>query len=253
MSSTDLNRREALGIIGLSLMTLPLNGCIFALMRILVGRGLAGTLLRAGRTGRTASALTFGRGVAIGTRLAPARIAALPQAHILGPGRQLIAQSRSTASGSEVYIERSAVFQSRRMNYGFRHFDFEGPVGRSLTRPGDDLVRHQDEDGVSTAIDRINRANRVVEHFTADGSKVGETRFEQSGDELNVLADNAAIESITAARNALGLQCPDARAAFDEWQRYKGLCGSGQSSYCRQVSSKSSRYQFLRERCLSGN
>jgi hypothetical protein len=250
MSEIELDRREAL--IGLSLLVLPLNGCLFALMRIFVGRGLAGTLARAGRLGRTASALTFGRGVAVGARLAPARTAALPSTQILGPGRRLIAHSKSSASESKVYIQNSPVFHSRRTEFGFRHYDFNGPVGRSFTRQGDDVVKHQNEEGVITAVDRIRRLNRMVEHFSVEGSKIGETHFEQSGDELSIDADNAAVESINAARESLGLQCPDARAAFDEWQRYKGLCSSGESDYCRGISSKGARYQYLRERCSSG-
>jgi hypothetical protein len=253
MLPRDLDRRETLGLIGVSLIALPLNGCLFALMRILVGRGLAGTIARAGRLGRTASALTFGRGVAIAARLAPARTAALPSTQILGPGRRLIAYSESSAAESKVYIDNSAIFHSRRTPFGFRHYDFNGPVGRSFTRPGDDVVRHQNEDGGVTAIDRIRRLNRLVEHFSGDGSKIGETRFEQSGAELSVTADQAAMESINAARDALGLQCPDVRAAFDEWQRYKKLCSNGDSAACRDVSSKGAKYQFLKSRCSSTN
>lgn len=249
MPQTEVDRREALRLIGLSLIVVPLNGCLFALMRIFVGRGLAGTLARAGRLGRTASALTFGRGVAVGARLAPARTAALPSTQILGPGRRLIARSESSAAESKVYIENSPVFHSRRTEFGFRHYDFNGPVGRSFTRQGDDVVRHQNEDGVITAVDRIRRLNRLVEHFSADGGKIGETRFEQSGDHLGIDADDATVTSISAAREGLGLQCQDARAAFDDWQRYKDLCSRGESDYCRGISSKGAKYQFLRERC----
>ena len=253
MPPIEFDRREMLGIIGLSLVALPLNGCIFALMRILVGRGLAGTLVRAGRFGRTTSALTFGRGVAIGTRLAPARTAALPTTQIIGPGRQLIARSESSAAASTVYIENSAVFVSRRTAFGFRHFDFNGPVGRSFTRQGDDLVRHQSEDGIVTAIDRIRRANRLVEHFTEDGSKVGETRIEQTRDELNITADDSAIQSINGTREALGLQCPDTREAYNQWLEAKDLCARGDSSSCRSISSRGARYQYLRSQCSSRN
>jgi len=250
MDSDGFHRREALGLIGLSLVILPLNGCIFALMRILVGRGLAGTLVRAGRLGRTASALTFGRGIAVGSHLVPARASALPASQILGPGRQVIARSQSSASESRVYMGNSAVFHSQRTPYGFRHFDFEGPVGRSSTQGTDDLIRHQSEDGVVTAVDRIRRTARLVEHFSAEGGKVGETRFEQRGDELDVLADNEAVESIFAARNALGLQCPEAQTAFNDWQRAKDRCGAGDARSCREVSSRSAQYQHLRDACV---
>jgi hypothetical protein len=253
MGSDEFNRREALGLIGLSVVVLPLNGCVFALLRILVGRGLAGTLVRAGRLGRTASALTFGRGIALGSRLAPARTAALPESQILDPARRVIARSRSSASESRIYVGNSAVFHSQRTAYGFRHFDFDGPVGRSFTRGGDDLVRHQSEDGVVTAVDRIRLASRLVEHFSAEGGKVGETRFEQRGDELDVMADNDAVQSIFAARNALALQCPEARTAFDEWQRAKDRCGVGDADSCREISSRGARYQYLRDACLRTN
>lgn len=249
MPPFEFSRRESLSFIGLSLMVLPLNGCLFALMRIVVGRGLAGTLLRAGRLGRTTSALTFGRAVAIGTRMAPVRTAMLPRSQILGPGGRLIARSESSDSESRVYIENSPIFHSRKTPFGFQHYDFDGPVGQSFTNQGDDMVRHQSDDGVVTAFDRIRRLNNVIEHFSADQTKIGETRLEMRGDEVNVAADDEVVASVVSTRDNLGLQCPDARTAYNEWQRHKDLCSIGESDYCRRVSSLGARYQHLRSRC----
>lgn len=235
------------------MMAVPLNGCLFLLLRLFVGRGLAGTLVRAGRVGRVTSALTFGRGVAVGMRLAPIASARLPTIQILGPGRQMLARSQSSATASTIYMGRAAVFESRRASFGFRHFDFDGPVGRSMIRQGGDLIEHQSEAGEVLALDRIRPGGRAIEHFTPEGARLGETRFEQNGEDVNVRADDEVLASLTEMHNDLGLNCPDAREAYERWQQAQNACSRGSSNDCRTVSSWSSRYQYLRSQCVAGD
>lgn len=245
-----LTRRKVLllGVAG-SITALPLGGCVFLFLRLFVGRGLAGTLARAARVGRATSALTFGRGIAIGARLAPTRTVAFTRGSILGPRQQLVANFESSATESKVLIEKSPVFFSRKTRYGFDHSDYNGPCGRSIFDTEGNIIRHQTDDGIVVAIDRLNKIRRVVEHLNPDGSKIGESRYDTKSSDVIISSDSAAVESINNIRNNLGLQCPETKLAYDDWLAYKNKCGDGNTLACREISSKSEIYNRLRDQC----
>jgi hypothetical protein len=244
-------RRDVLilGIAG-TVAVLPIGGCVFAFLRIFVGRGLAGTLARAARVGRASSALTFGRGVAVGARLAPARTVGLTRGSILGPRQRMIANFESSSTESRVIVDRSPVFFSRKTRYGFDHNDYNGPCGRSIVDARGNVIRHETDDGILASIDRVDQLRGVIEHLRPDSSKIGETRYSLKNSEVSVTSDSSSIESINNIRSALGLQCPEVKEAYEDWMSHKKMCGNGNMLSCREISSKGARYEMLRDQCV---
>lgn len=245
-----MDRRHFLRtVLAVSLVIVPTAGCLGIIARLIVGRGLGRSIGRAAIAGRTASALTFGRGVAIGGRLLPARASVLPNTQIVNRSGALIADSRNTGGDSTFYHKGAPVFYSRKTSYGYEHFDYNGPVGRSIYRNASD-VRHEDPVGRILAIDRIRRAANAIDHLTADSELVGTTKYTQSSDTATIQADAPTVRDLDNRIRSLGLDCEESRAAYQDWVQARKECVS--DGKCRQVSSLHSRYELLRDRCLAG-
>lgn len=248
----EIARRQVIAGAISSLIVAPvLTGCIAGLLRLFVGRGLAGTLARTARVGRAASTLTFGRGVAVGAKVVPASMYRATSGTIIGPKQRLVATFDTSLANSIIKIDRSPVFTSQRTRYGFEHFDRNGICGRSYVRADRNEIRHETDDGILLAIDRINEASRTIEHHDPSSRRIGTSKYGVRGNDVDVNADQASIESMDRARDELGLQCPETKHAYDEWLEAKQLCGRGDGEACRAVATKRIKYENLRRHCTS--
>lgn len=247
----DFDRRRAIaGGIAALLLTSVTSGCIAGLLRLFVGRGLASSLIRTANIGRAASTLTFGRGVAIGGRVVPANAYRSSRGMIIDPKQRVVATFDTSISRSIVKRQDSPVFTSERTRYGYEHFDRNGVCGRSFANSESNQIIHKTEDDVLLAIDRIDRVSSLVEHLDANGRRIGITRYRQRGtDQVDVVADDGSLRSIDIASRELGLQCPEAKRAHDEWLEAKRLCGENVDAACRSIPQKRIEHESLIKEC----
>lgn len=236
-----------LGVAGTSLLATP--GCVFLLMRLFVGRGATGVLTRARMAGGARLGATFGRGVAVGsaaTRAAVARsggtVTTVPKANIIGSNNTVIASTRSTKSGIYTTMKGSDVLYSRRTRYGYDHEVQTGSAGRSYDRG--DYIEYKNSRGQTTAFDRVRLSKNLIEHFDQNQELIGSTQLEQNQDELHLHSDEDVVKAFEALEEALGLDCPDARAAYDEWTISQEACQTGTGP----CGANAARYQHYEER-----
>lgn len=243
-------RRLISGVLASTVVALPTAGCLLLLpLRVFVGRGLAASLRGAARAGRVRSALTFGRGVSIGHRLASAKPSGAVTGQILEHRGKAVATFESSAEISKVIVDGSPVFFSRQTDYGFIHNDFNGPCGRSVYSEDRNTIEHQSDSGILFSVDTIDRERNLVQHFDANGSKTGESLFRINESDVIVSNDKNLIESIDDTTRALGLQCPETKRAYNELLAAQEACSNGNTLICRDIAGLNSKYIYLKNRC----
>lgn len=261
-------RRDTLILLGAVPPALLAPGCAVFLLRLLVGRGTAGALTRAARLGGSRAALTYGRGIAAGARIARvspyargasvgsqgARNAAtqtMPHTQILTRDGRLISETKPSKHGVKGYVDGSEVFYSRRTDYGFEHIGgSQGTrTGKSVNR-SNGVIEHRDKEDRVLTFDKIRMAKHVIEHYDKHEQLIGSTDIAVNDGRVSIYPDNETISSIESISEELALDCPDAKAAYDEYIRYGNQCDeNGDKRICNRVNFKKSRYDMLAQAC----
>ncbi len=249
--TTDLSRRQINQLIAggaISLTIVPASGCLPVLLRLVLGRGALSRLSFATRSSRLASALVFGRGLAIGSRIGRTNVSRLPKTEIVDKNGKKVATSKSGNGQASIYVDGAKVFYSRDMPYGQSHHSF-GPVGRSIN-VNKNVVRHEDNDGRRLGYDHIRLAKNIIEHLDRDEKKIGETSLELQDQRAIIRPDEETIQSIENIKEYLGLNCPRAKQAYQELTELRAQCGDDVDAACDAIRMKSSRYRDLRQNCI---
>ena len=247
-----MNRRKAMYGIAVIPFALGSTGCLHVLVRLFVGRGTAGVLARSSRVGGARLGTTFGRGVATGSSLSRSigvsrNAANVPRSQILDSNGRSIASTRPEEKGTYTQIKGSDVLYSRRTSYGHDHEFQHGSAGRSI-RHQNGWVEHKDNRGRRVGFDQIRLAKRVIDHLNANQEKIGETRITSQAENTYLETDESAVRSFEIVEKALGLNCPDAKRAYDDWTANQELCLNSNKN-CGLNEIKRQSYLSLRAAC----
>lgn len=241
---------------GAATLSFSTSGCILLpLLRLFIGRGAIRAVSRAAISGRSAAALTFGRGVSVGARAATLsrrasapRLGSLPKSEIIGPDKKVAARSVNEGEGTAVYVDGSKVFRSIRTADGVRHFDTKGDAGRSIYRRND-VVVHKNTADTIIAIDRLRRAANIIEHLDNNGKVIGTTKCHERDDGYQIEADATAVYQIEKVRKELSLNCPDTKMAYDKMVSTREACLRDGGDVCQSVGTLERRYNYLDDMC----
>lgn len=162
-----------------------------------------------------------------------------------------VATFEATEELSKIVVDGSAVFFSRKTEFGFLHNDFNGPCGRSIYGQDRNTITHQSDSGIIFSTDRIDRKNMLVEHFDSSHQKTGESQFRINEADIIVSNDRQLVDSIEQTVKSLGLDCPETKQAYDELLAAQKACGENNDAMCRDVSGLNSKYNFLKRQCVS--
>jgi len=254
LDAHDFNRRSFL-VTGIAFSASGLNGCAPLILRIVAGRVAARILARAIVSGGSRLGGTFGRGIAIGNSVS-ARQATLQglrgtslrtqKSNILRSDGSKIASTEFGSHGSYTKVNDSYILYSRRRGSILDHEGYGGHTGRSIDHG--DYIEHQNKRSVKIAYDRIRLAQRVVEHFDRSQNPIGKTDLLVSNDQVDFEVGSAIENDIETIYDNLGLNCPDTKAAYDEWLSYQHNCLKSTGS-CGANNLKREKWLRLLKEC----
>ena len=256
---SDISRRKALLYGALIPITVSQSGCLHIFLRLLVGRGAARMLVRAAGGGVRGAGMTFGRGVSVGSMAA--RQATLRGAtssstivpagsRIIRPDGRTVARTQRSKDGRGTYtrVDGSDILYSEETPYGHEHDLGRIVAGRSYRRKKG-IVEHKDNRGRTMGYDEVRLAQRVIRHLDNNEKVIGETKFSSTQDEIILNADNNTIESFEAIVKEYGLDCPESKAAYDEYTRYQEACLDSTGPCGGGSTLRLDRWKALKSQC----
>ncbi|MEM1050655.1 MAG: hypothetical protein AAGI28_01035 [Pseudomonadota bacterium] len=174
----------------------------------------------------------------------------LPQTNLIGPSNKVLARSVTSGNQTEVYLDGSKVFSSRRHSNVYKHRTTNRDEAGTSELKDDGVVIHRDVRETIVAIDRVLKTGRLIQHLDNNGNVIGETiATKREDDGYDIAADQSAIEQIEDIRRSYALNCTDSKTAYDAMIDARKQCGEGDEKSCERMTGLARRYNRLSDRC----
>jgi hypothetical protein len=236
-------RRDLISISLASVISAFLPSCLL-LARLVVSRGLAGSLIRAGRFGGGSGAAaarmtTFGRAVSVG--FAPQASSALMRHSSItiveSGGGTLGRIQAGRGHVTLVNAQGQRMLRSEAQGNIITHYDPLGqPIGYSTVQRGGVRTVHRSNSGENLGYDEI--AENSVKHFDASGHYMGSSRLHISGPgtPAEVLATAGLAELILAYSASLVYKDVKINEVYNELRELQDQCYSYHNeNACRRI------------------
>ncbi len=201
---------------------------------------------------------SYGRGIAVGS-VASRTLARGTNRTVLPSSRlynkqngDLLSSTESDKYGTYTLVKGSKVMYSRKVPHGHVHEPLSGRGGQSYENEGRNYVRHENPRGQTIGFDKIRLAKNIIEHYDANQKFVGQTQISSEQDSVFLTTDSAAIEAVESIEKSMGLNCPEAKKALDQWHENQALCLKHDIN-CGINGIKQNRYLEVAARCRAKN